>query len=55
VDQLSIADPSLTLATELGNLSVKELKVRKIQQELQKAKLDILDKEKLLTECSADK
>ena len=55
VDQLSIFDPSLTLVTLLGNLLVKELELRKLQEELQKAKHDILDKDKLLAENSADK
>ena len=55
VDQLSITDPSLTLASELGNLSVKELELRKVQEQLQKAKWDTLDKDKLLVESSANK
>ena len=55
VDQMPINDPSLTLASELGNLSVKELELRKVRVELQKAKQDILDKDKLLTKSSAYK
>ena len=55
MDQLSFSDPIFTLVTELGNLSVKDLELRKIQEELQKAKQDILDKDKLLTESSIDK
>ena len=43
------------MAIELGNLSVKELELSKIQEELQKEKQDVLDKYKLLTECSTDK
>ena len=38
VEQLSISDPSLTLVTKLGNMSVKEIELRKIQEELQKEK-----------------
>ena len=55
MDQLSITDPSLTLASELGNLSVRELELRKVSEELEKAKEDILDKDKLLVESSTDK
>ena len=52
---MSIIDPSLTLASELGNLSVQELGLRKVHEEIQKAKHDILDKDKLLVESFADK
>ena len=55
VDQLSIFDPSLTLVIELWNFSVKEIELRKIQEELQKAKQEILDKDKLITEILVDK
>ena len=43
------------MVTKFGNLSAKYLKLEKIQEELHKAKQDILDKDKLLTECSVDK
>ena len=55
VDKMSIADPSITLASELGNLSVKELELKKVQEELKEAKHDILDKDKLLAESSVEK
>lgn len=55
VDQLSIVDHSLYLASELGNLSIKELELRKVLEALQKEKHDILDKDKLLVERSTDK
>ena len=55
VDEMSITDPSITMASELGNLSVKELELKKVQDELEEAKQDILDKDKLLVESSADK
>ena len=55
VDQMSVIDPSLTLASELGNLSVKDLEVKKVQEEMQEAKKDILNKDKLLAEIFADK
>lgn len=53
--QISIIDPSLTLASKLGNLSVKELELRKEKEELEKAKEGILDKDKLLAESSTNK
>ena len=52
---MSIADPSITLAFELGNLSVKELELKKVEEEIGEAKHDILDKDKLLAERSAEK
>ena len=52
---MSITDPSLTLASELGNLSVKEIEMKKVQEEMEEAKKDILDKDKLLAESFADK
>ena len=45
---MSIVDPSITLASELGNLSVKELEPKKVQEELEEAKHDILNKHNLL-------
>ena len=44
VDQLSIADPNITMAFELGNLSVKELELKKVKEEIEEAKQDILNK-----------
>ena len=41
---MSIADPSVTLASKLGNLSIKELELQKVQEELEEAKQDILEK-----------
>lgn len=55
VNQMTIIDPSLTLASELGNLSVKEIELKKVQGELEEAKKHILDKDKLLVESSTDK
>ena len=50
VDKMSIADPSIYLASELGILSVKELELKKVQDELEEAKKSVLDKDKLLAE-----
>ena len=55
MDQMSIVDPSITLASKLGNLSVKELEPKSVQEELKEDKHDILDKEKLLPESSKEK
>ena len=55
VNQLSLSDPNFTLAAELGNLSVKDLELKKIQEELHKEKQDILDRDKLLAKSSTDK
>ena len=55
VDQMSIVDPIITLASELGNLSVKELELKKVQEDLKEAKHNILDKDKLLAQSFAKK
>lgn len=55
VHQLYISYPILTLAIKLGNLSIKDLELKKVQEELQKAKQDISNKDKLWAESSADK
>ena len=52
---MSITDPSLTLASKLGNLSDKEIELKKVQEELEEGKKDILDKDKLLAKSSIDK
>ena len=52
---MSIVDPGITLAFELGNLSVKELELKKLQDEIEEAKQDILEKEKLLADSSVEK
>jgi len=55
MDQMSIIDPSLTLASELGNFSVKETELKKVQEEQEEAKQAITDKDKLLAESFAHK
>ena len=52
---MSIVDPSISLASELGSLSVKELKLKKVKEELKEAQQILLDKDKLLVESSAEK
>ena len=51
---MTIVDPSLSLASELGSLSVKELELKNAQEELEEVKKSLLDKTKLLTESSTE-
>ena len=55
VDQLSLSDPNFSLVTEIGKLSVKYLEFKKVQEEFEKAKQDIVDKDKLLSDSLAEK
>ena len=54
VDKLTIVHPSLSLAYELGSLSVKELELKNAQEELEEAKQSLLNKDKLLAESSTE-
>lgn len=54
VDNMTIVDPSLSLASELGSLSVKELELKNAQEELVVVKRILVDKIKLLTETSTE-
>ena len=49
---MSIIDPSLSLAFELGSLSVKESELKNAQEELEEAKQSLLNKDKLLAKSS---
>ena len=51
---MTIVDPSLSLASELGSLFVKELELKNAQEELEEVKKSMLDKTKLLTESSTE-
>ena len=51
---MTIVDPNLSLASELGSLSVKELELKNAQEELEEIKKNLLDKIKLLTESSIE-
>ena len=55
MDLLFSYDPNFSIASELGNLSVKEVEFNKIQEELETTKQDIFEKAKLLTESLDDK
>ena len=46
---MTIVDPSLSLASELGSPSVKELELKNAQEEMAEVKKTFLDKTKLLT------
>ena len=54
VDNMTVVDPSLSLASELGSLSVKEMELKNSQEELEEAKKSLLDKTKLLTKSSTE-
>ena len=47
VDKMTIVDPSLSLASELGSLSIKEMELKNAQEELEEVKKSLLDKAKL--------
>lgn len=55
VDQISSFDPDFTVASDLGKLSVKDLELEKMQDELHLAKQEVQEKHKLLTEPLADR
>ena len=55
VDKMSIADPNISLAFELGSLYVKELELKKVQHELEEAEHSLLNKYKLLDDSSREK
>ena len=50
---MSLTDPSFSIASELGELSITDLELRDLQDELDKAKQDILEKDNLLKESLA--
>ena len=54
VDNMTIVDPSLSLASELGSLSVRELESKNAQEDLAEVKKTLIDKIKLLTETSTE-
>lgn len=51
---MTIVYPILSLALELGSLTVKELELKNAQEELEEVKKNILDKNKLLTKSSTE-
>ena len=54
VDNMTIVDPSLSLASELGRLSIKELELKNAQEEVVEVKKTLADKVKLLTKTSTE-
>lgn len=50
---MSLDDPSFSIASELGELSVTNLELRNIQDELDQVKQEILEKDNLLKESLA--
>lgn len=53
-DNMTTIDPSLSLASEVGSLSVKELKLKNAKEELLEVKKTLADKIKILTETSTE-
>lgn len=51
---MSIADPRLCLASELGSLSIKELELKNAREEPEEAKQILLKKDKWLAEISTE-
>lgn len=54
IEQLPLKNPNFSNANELGKLLVKDMEVNTLQEDLEKAKHDALDKEKLLRESLAN-
>ena len=55
VDQGSSVDPSFTLASELGSLSVKDVELKKAQDEILLIRKQVQDKDLLLQDAIAEK
>ena len=55
IDQGSSADPSFTLASELGNLYVNDVKLKKAHDELLLVRKQEQDKEALLQDATTEK
>ena len=53
-DNMTIVHPSLSLASKLESLSVKELELKNAKEELEKVKKTLVDKIKILTETSTE-
>ena len=54
VDKMTIVDPSLSLASELGILFVKQLELKNAQEQLKEVKKNLFDTTKLLTKSSIE-
>ena len=51
VKKLSLADPTFSIASELGELTVSNLELSKLQEELGQIKQKLEDKDNQLKEC----
>ena len=51
---MTIVDSSISLASELGSLSVKELELKNTQDELVETKKILIDKVRIVTETAAE-
>ena len=52
---MSLANPNFYIAIELGKLSVKDVEMKDLHEDLAKTKQDILEKDKFLKEILANK
>ena len=48
VEQMSLVDLNFSIATKLGKLSMKDMEMKTLHEDLAKAKQEILEKDKLL-------
>lgn len=55
IEQLLLIDPNFSISNELGKLSIKDMEVKTLQEDLDKVKQDTLDKDRLLQEILANK
>lgn len=51
---MSLTNTNFSIATELRKLSIKDLELKTMQDDLTKAKQDILEKDKLLKDVLAN-
>ena len=54
VEQMSLFDPNFSITSELGKLSIKDMELKTLQEDLAKARQDIFENHKLLKEILAN-
>ena len=55
VEHLLVANPNFSLASELGELSMSDVEFKKLQDDLNKEKKDIEEKNKALDKSTSEK
>ena len=50
VEKISLADPTFSIASEWGELTVRNIELRNLHDELEQIKQDLLEKDNLLKE-----